>query len=279
MILALLQLCRLYYAIPMSLAYLLTVYYARGGAMAGQWRPAAWSTVALALALAGAYALNDVLDCQVDRINAPRRPVASGRVGRAAAAAWAAGLMLLGLAVAAALCRPALLAALAVVTAALLAYDVLSKRLGVLKQVAAAALMTSIYPLAIAQAGGACGPRAGSLAAFPAWLFATSFGYELLKDLRDRAGDPPVAGRPTPLQRDPRWWRRVASLAIAGAAPILLAPALLGCGRVYLAGALAAMALAAVSTVHHPRPAIRLVYAECFLVGLAAAADVVVAGP
>ena len=161
----------------------------------------------------------------------------------------------------------------------LVGYDLLSKRLGVLKQAAAAAMMTCIYPLAIAQAGGVGGPRAGSLAAFPAWLFVTSFGYELLKDLRDRAGDPPVSGRPTPLQRDPRLWRRVASLAIAGAAPILLAPAFLGCGRVYLAGAAAAMALAVASAFLDIRHAIRLVYAECFLVGLAAAADVMVRGP
>lgn len=276
MIGAMLKLCRLYYAIPMSLAYLLTVYYARGGEMAGQWAGALVSTAALALVIAGAYALNDVLDRAVDRINAPGRPVAAGRIAPAAAGAVAAALTLGGLGLAG-FCRPALLAALTAVACVLLLYNLLSKRLGLLKQVVCAALMTSIYPLAIAQAGGVSGPRAGSLAAFPVWLFLTSFGYELLKDIRDLGGDPPIAGRPTWVKRNPRLWRRVASVAIVGSSGILVAPALLGCRWVYLGGAGAAMMLAVASALTpNVRRAIVTVYAECFLVGLAAAADVMI---
>jgi 4-hydroxybenzoate polyprenyltransferase len=278
MIVAMLKLCRLYYAIPMSLAYLLTVYYARGGEMAGQWAAALASAAALAMVIAGAYVLNDVLDRAVDRINAPGRPVAAGRIAPLAAGTFAAALTLAGLGLAG-LCRPALLAGIAAVAAALLIYNLLSKRLGLLKQVLCAALMTSIYPLAIAQAGGAAGPRAGSLAAFPVWLFLTAFGYELLKDIRDLGGDPPIAGRPTRVKRNPRLWRRIASAAIAGSSVILVVPALLGCRWVYLAGAAVAMVLAVASALTPGvRRAIALVYAECFIVGLAAAADVMIFG-
>ena len=56
-----LRLCRAYYAVPMSLTFLLTVAYADGvgAAMTGS---AAAGTAALALVIAAAYALNDVAD-------------------------------------------------------------------------------------------------------------------------------------------------------------------------------------------------------------------------
>jgi 4-hydroxybenzoate polyprenyltransferase len=277
MIVSLLRLCRLYYAIPMSLAYLLTVYYACGGQMAGRWAGAILSTTALGLVIAGGYVLNDVRDRLIDRINAPDRPVASGRIASVPAGVCAAGLMLVGLGLAA-LCPPALFVTLSAVCGALVFYDLFSKRLGVFKQILAAALMASIYPLAFAQAGCVRGPRAGSLAAFPIWLFLTAFGYEILKDIRDRAGDPAIAGRPTAIRRNPRLWRRIASVAIAASSLILLVPFFSGCRWVYLAGALGAIAMAAMSTFGSVGLAIRLVYAECFLVGLAAAADVAIFG-
>ena len=273
----LLRLCRPHYAVPMALAYTLTVYYARGGRMDGHLAETLLSTVALALVIAGGYVLNDLIDAQVDRRGAPWRPIAAGRVARRSACAWAAGLLVAGLTLAA-FCRWQFLAALAAVAATLVAYDLFSKRLGVLKQLLAAALMTSIYPLALAEAGGATGSRASSLAFFPVWLFLTAFGYELLKDLRDRCGDPRVAGRPTPVQRCPALWRMIAGVAILLAVPVLAGPLLAGGGWVYLVGAALAAAIA-VASVHLPiRAAIGCVYAECVLVGLAAAADVLVLG-
>ena len=124
MIGAMLKLCRLYYAIPMSLAYLLTVYYARGGEMAGQWGEAFASTAALAMVIAGAYALNDVVDRSVDRINSPDRPVAAGRVAPAGAGAVAAALTIGGLGMAC-FCRPAFLATVTAVACVLLFYNLL----------------------------------------------------------------------------------------------------------------------------------------------------------
>jgi 4-hydroxybenzoate polyprenyltransferase len=261
----------------MALAYALTVYYARGGEVAGFWRQIELSTAALALVIAAAYVLNDVWDSGVDRRAGLDRPIAAGRTSRRAGALWGGGLMAAGLALGAA-CRWEFLAALAGVAAGLVIYDLLSKRVGVGKQILVAALMTSIYPLALAEAGGAVGRRAGSLAIFPIWLFMTAFGYEVLKDLRDRTTDPPVGGRETAIQRRPDLWRRVAGVAIVGAAPLLVGPYLTGCGWVYLAIATVGAGLALASVFLPVRWAICCVYAECFVVGLAATVDVIVFG-
>jgi len=272
-----LRLCRPYYGVPMALTYLLTVYYAAGGEMTGAWAGALVSTLALLLVIAGGYVLNDVCDAEVDRVNAPARPIPSGRVGRKAAGVLAAALLAGGLGAAAA-CRWQYLAALSAVAGGLVAYDILSKRIGPAKQVVVAVLMTSIYPLALAQAGGPTGPRAWALAAFPAWLLPTAFGYELLKDLRDAAGDRRAAPRQTRVQRRPLLMRRVAAAVIVAAAPLLLLPGWLGCKWVYLIGASCAIVLAAASAFAPVRRAIRLIYFECLLAALAAAADALILG-
>jgi len=274
---ALLRLPRLHYTVPMALTYLLTLYYASGGELSGRGLTSLLSTVALAWVIAGAYTLNDVCDLEADRLNAPGRPIPGGKVARRTAGVLAAALMAAGLGLASA-CGATFFAALSAVAAGLVLYDVFSKRLGLAKPLAVAALMTSIYPLALAQAGGATGPRAATLAVFPAWLFPTAFGYELLKDLRDMAGDRRTAPRAARLHRRPVLWRRVAAAAIVLPAPLVLLPAALGCKWVYLLGASAAAILAVASAAVPVRRAIHLVYAECLLTALAAAADVLLLG-
>jgi 4-hydroxybenzoate polyprenyltransferase len=274
---ALLRLCRFYYALPMAAALLLTVYYARAGHMEGHWAGDLTAAAALALVIAGAYVLNDVVDYHVDRVNAPGRPLPAGRARRSAALVWAATLLVGGL-LAASQCRPAFLAALAAVAATLVVYDLFSKRLGPIKQILVAILMASIYPLAVAQAGWPVGSRAGSLAFFPLWLMLTSFGYEILKDIRDARGDLAAVGRPLSVHRRPYVWRTVSRVAILAAALLLIGPAVYGCGWIYLLGAVAACGLAIVSTFLPVRRALHAVYAECVLVGLAAMLDVIVLG-
>jgi 4-hydroxybenzoate polyprenyltransferase len=261
----------------MSLAYALTLYYALGGRMAGEWAGAAASTAALALVIGAAYVLNDVCDLAADRINAPHRAIAAGRVSRRAAAAWGAALLAAGLGLATAARWP-FFVALAAVAAGLVLYDLVSKRLGVGKQLLVAALMTSLYPLALAQAGGVAGPRAATLPVFAAWMFLTAFGYEVLKDIRDIPGDRAGGGPATRVQRRPRLWRGVAGGTILAAALLLVAPVFLGCGWVYMAVASAAMAAAGASVFLPVRRAIMAVYAECFLVGVAAALDPLILG-
>jgi len=276
-VLGLLRLCRLYYVVPFSLMHLLTVYYARGGEMAGVWGGALRSSGALALLVASSYVMNDVLDVVVDRINAPRRPIPAGRVRP-----WTAALGCIVLAVAAlalgATCRWPFAVVLVGVGCGLVAYNLLSKRLGAAKQLCVAVLVTCIYPLAIAQAGGVTGSRAATLAVFPAWWFLTAFAYELFKDLQDAEGDLRVASRPSPVHRRPTLWRWVGVAALWSGALLLIGPALFGCGWVYAAFASVAMCAALVAGFVPVRQTIRLVFVECLLVGVAATADVMVLG-
>ena len=274
----LVRLARPHYTIALPLAYLLTVWYACGGQMIGRWTSAGVSTAALSLMMVFGYVLNDLCDVAVDRVNAPSRPLAAGRISRQAA--WAlAGVALVGGLALGVLSRWAFAAVLGGVAVGLTAYDLLGKRLGPGKHVAVAALTACIYPLAIAQAGGVRGSRAWTLAIFPAWLFVTAFGYELLKDLRDSVGDDRATGRVGHLQRRPRLWRRIASASVLLGAILLIGPALTGCRWVYMAVAVGAMAAAAVSVLLPIRKAIAAVYLECLLVGVAATADVIVFGP
>jgi len=277
MMAALLRLCRPYYAVPMALTYALTLYYALGGRMEGQWMGAAVTTAAVALVVAAAYVLNDVCDLAVDRLNAPHRPIAAGRVSRRAAAVWGVGLMAAGLAAAAA-ARPIFFLVLAAVAATLVLYDLVSKRLDVGKPLLVAVLMTSLYPLAYAQAGGAEGPRAAALPVFAAWMFLTAFGYEVLKDIRDIPGDCAAATGPMHVHRRPRLWRGLAGGVVLSAAMLLLVPAGLGCGWVYLVGAAAAILAAAFSVFLPVRRALAAIYVECFLVGVAAMLDPLILG-
>lgn len=275
MIMGMIRLCRLYYAIPMSLAYLLTVYYARGGTFEATLNLDVLSAGALAVVIAASYVLNDYFDRHVDFLNSSRRPIPAGLVSPRAAAWLGAGLLAAGLAMGA-MCCWRFAFALTVVAMALVIYDAFSKRMGLLKPLLVGALMTSIYPLAIAQAGGATGWRVATLTVFPVWLFLTAFGYEVLKDIRDRRGDPAVAGRVTLTQRSPRAMRIVAGLAIGLAALLLVGPYLLGCGGVYMAVASISIGLGLWGAVAPIKRAIPLVYAECFIVGIAATADVLV---
>jgi len=276
---ALLQLCRLHYSLPFPLAYGLTVYYARGGRMEGQWSGLVLSMAALGLVIAGGYVLNDVFDLDVDRISAPRRPLPAGRIRRKTAGFWGGGLLFSGILVGAS-CRPGFLLTLAALAAGLVYYNARSKRLGVGKQILVALLTTSIYPLALAQAGGASGPRALTLAVFPAWLLLTSFSYEILKDIRDIPGDRSAAPIPSPhhLQLRPYIWRNIANASILLGAVLLVGPYLLGCGWIYLAITLPAMGAAVASVFLPTRAALAAIYTECALVGTAATADVLVLG-
>ena len=273
----LLRVCRLYYAVPMALAYTLTVCYALSGAMDGQWIGTILSSSALALVIAAAYVLNDVCDRQVDRINAPSRPIAVGRLQSKVAAMWGIGLLGAGLAVGT-MCRGEFLVVLALVAMGLVFYDLFSKRLGVGKQLLVAALMTSIYPLAFAQAGGATGNRAAALAIFPVWMFLTSFGYEVLKDVRDVRGDRAATGRPSWIQRDPRLGKQVSAAAIIAGAAALVGPYPAGCGWLYMSIAVVAMIAALAAAFQPTRRAMAFVYIECVLVGVAATADLIFLG-
>jgi 4-hydroxybenzoate polyprenyltransferase len=275
----LIRLLRPYYAVPMSLAYALTVYYAVGGRVDERWGELGRSTLSLLCLIGAGYAFNEICDVAVDRARPKNHPLAGGAISLRAG--WFATLALLAGSALSALGGVggwAFPVALGAVGLTLGVYDVFSKRLGPAKPLLAAALMTSIYPLAFAFAGWPTGPRSASLMVFLVWLFMTSAGYELLKDIRDRDSDPAVGVWPGMIRDRPVFYRRLAGGLILGATPLLFLCGMFGCKWIFLAGATTAMALTIAAALAPLRWAIRLVYAECFLVAAAAAADVMILG-
>ena len=217
---------RLQYSLPFVWPFALTVWYASGGNLDGRYSSLCWACGALVSLLCGTYCLNDVLDVRFDAINAPGRPICSRRISRRAGALAAGGFFLgaLGLAIVA---GGGFFLAMCVLAAALVGYDCLSKRLGRAKPFIASALVTAIYPLALAQAGGIVGPRAGALFCFAAWMFLTVCGYEHFKDIRDRRGD-----RRGPLDVKQYW--TLGNVAIALGALALLLAGGLGMSHAYI---------------------------------------------
>lgn len=274
-----LRLCRPLYSVPMALALPLTIGYAGGGTRVGLGLDTVPATVALLLLIAGGYVLNDVADVELDRIGASHRPIPAGEVSRAAATIlglllWGAGVVLgsfLGPRE-----FPIVFWTVALV---LLLYDGFSRRLGVGKPIAVAALATGVFPLAIAFLGGAEGRRAGTLPAFAVWMFLTAFASGLLRDIRDRRADAQILGRRNHVQRRPRTWMIVASWMVLLGALVLIAPAFLGCGRIYAAGLPLVLGMAIRTAItRHYEPKIKLLYGEFILVGILAAADGIVYG-
>ncbi len=278
MLAGLVRLTRPYYGVPISLTYLLTVFYALGGQMAGWWPAATLSMVSLFLAISAGYVFNDVCDFIIDRTAPAGHPLAEGIVTRRVAIFLSVILAVGAIVFAVASGSWMFTTAISTVLAGLAVYDITSKRLGAGKQLLVAVLMTSFYPLAVALTGWPTGPRAATLAIFPLWLLLTSFGYEVLKDIRDRQADPDIGGKPTPIQRRSDLWRNISRVAIGGSAVLLIAPAWFGCKWVYLIGAVIAITLAIASMFVSTRRAIHLVYGECVITALAAAADVVLLG-
>ena len=274
----LIRLVRPYYMLPMSLAYTLTVFYASGGEVGQRWLELWISTLALMLMITAGYAFNEICDLNVDRTRPGKHPIAAGLVS--VRLGWGVTIILLvgSLSLAMAVNGWTFLAAMAVVGLGLGAYNLFSKHIGPAKQLLASALMTSIYPLAFVFTGWPTGPRAGSLMVFPVWLFITGTGYELLKDVRDCDSDPLIDNWPGSIRHRTMFYRRLAGGLIAGASPLLLVCGILGCKWVYSVGAMVAIVLAIASALAPVRRAIQLAYAECFLVGVAAAADVTILG-
>ena len=100
-----------------------------GFAIAGLGNRAAlpWLLLATAALYAGGIVLNDVFDREIDRLERPERPIPSGRIRVAHAAALGAGLLALGAAAAANANTAALMVALAIGGCVLL-YDAWGKR-------------------------------------------------------------------------------------------------------------------------------------------------------
>ncbi|KAF0151755.1 MAG: 4-hydroxybenzoate octaprenyltransferase, partial [Elusimicrobia bacterium] len=160
-------------------------------------------------------------------------------------------------------------------TAALVLYNLYSKRLGVFKEAAISLIVASIYPLSLAlTSGGASSPRRDSLYIFPFWFFLEIMAYEIMRDVIDLPGDRAGGGSTLPMKTGPARARRLAAgLALAGV-PVSLLPYLLGmCGPVYLAGALAAAACLLAGLRARDAVFSKLIFANILLVAFASLAD------
>ncbi len=138
-----------------------------GYAVAGLGNPGlGWLLVATACLYAGGVVLNDVFDRDIDRTERPERPIPSGRVSVAAAAALGLGLLALGV-FAASLATSASGLVAAATAGCVLLYDAWGKRQGLFGPVnmglcrglnlllgvsAAPAVLPDAWPLALAAA-------------------------------------------------------------------------------------------------------------------------------
>jgi len=272
MIVGMLRLMRLYYALPLSGGFAVILLYLRGGSLTGiGWRTG-WSVASLACLIAGAHVFNDLCDVVTDRVNSPSRPLPSGKVPLRAAGLLAAALITISLGLAAR-CGLAFLAAIALVAAFLAAYDAFGKRMGLAKAVLAACLTTSLYPLAFVLAEPMHTPRLNVLFVHPAWLLLSALGYEMLKDVRDAAGDA-AGGQQLSRQLQRRFLMWAGRCVVAGAV-VAFVPFVMGwCGYVYLAAAMGAMGLAIWAARSKPTLAIRCIYADVLLITLGSLLDI-----
>ncbi len=84
-------------------------------------------TLAIALLYVAGMALNDAVDASIDQRERPERPIPSGRISRRAAYVFVGTTFSLGLALLAACGPPALCAGL-ILTAVIIAYDIMHKK-------------------------------------------------------------------------------------------------------------------------------------------------------
>lgn len=178
------------------------------------------------LLMAFADAFNDYFDRDIDRRNAPGRPIPSGRVSPRAALAFSA-LLLAGGNAAAWGAGPAVGAVAAALSAAYAAYGVWSKKLGFVKNLVIAATGSA----SLAAASACAGRLSPAVAAAGAHVFLSMLAVEVFKDREDMAGDAAEGARTWALAVGAEAAERASFAFAAGASAVLLAAGLLGATR------------------------------------------------
>ncbi len=278
MSLALLKLMRLYYSVPIAMGFIVILSYLTGGNLVSIFDKVILSFFSLLSIISASYVFNDVCDIEIDKINCPHRILAAGKLKRKVALGWSIVLFATGMALGGG-CGLAFFLLISAVAGLLVCYDLLSKKIGIFKDVLVAILMTSLYPLAFTLTESLQTPRLNVLYIHPVWLFLSCLGYEMLKDIRDIKGDSQITGRDLDHCKDKRFVVMSRLFIVAGSLVTLL-PFMLGyCKQIYLVASIAAIILAIASTFQRSAVAIRYVYAEIFLITAGAMADLLVFGP
>lgn len=183
------------------------------GELPSLFAPVPVAAFSAAIILAAGNVLNDVFDSETDRINAPDRPIPSGRVSKYGAALFSAFLFFSGISLA--FTAGSLMAGVAVTAAGVLVlYDAKLKSSPIAGNIAVALL----GGLAFVYGGiaGGCAFRALLPGVFASLLH---FGREIIKDAEDIAGD-----RSAGITTAATLWGVSVSSRIAAAALTLLVP-------------------------------------------------------
>ena len=277
MIMALLKLMRLYYGLPLAGGFIVILSYFTGGNIEHIAGKAVLAFLSLVSVISAGYILNDVCDVEIDKINCPGRMLAAGKLRRKTALIWSIAFFALGL-VFGGFCSLLFFLAIAAIAGLLVFYDIFSKRIGIFKDIIVAVLMTSLYPLVLTLTEPTQTPRLNVLFIHPVWLLLSSFGYEMLKDIRDIKGDWKINGTGLNYCNGKKFLVIARAFIIAGSLVTLL-PFFLGyCKYVYLAASIGAIILAVSSAFNKPVMAVRYIYAEIFLVTSGSMADLLVFG-
>ena len=133
--------------------------------------------------VAGSMAVNDILDMEIDQINAPSRPIPSGRVSKTEAATFAAITLGVGLSLAFALSAVNLLIAILAVTL-MFYYNRFGKKTGLPGNAAVSATLAIPFIF-----GGAVGGTSVILYVFALIAFLAGMGREVVKGMADIVGD------------------------------------------------------------------------------------------
>ncbi|TBR25279.1 hypothetical protein EPO15_02455 [bacterium] len=202
------------------------------------------------LLMGAADAFNDYFDRDIDRRNAPHRPIPSGRVSPAGALVLAAVLAAAGNAAALAVNAGAAAVA-ALLTVLYAAYGVWSKKLGFVKNL----IIATTGALSYAAPAAAASRVNGVIAAAMAHCFLMMLSVEVAKDVEDMAGDSAEGAKTWALAVGAKTaGRAAAGFAAAGVGVLVLAAAVGVTGRAAWPFVVAAVALAAAGHV----PALKL---------------------
>lgn len=189
-----------------AFAILFGRYLAGGGAL----DPSTFlSIVAVLLLVAGFYVINDISDREIDRVNRPDRPIASGELSIGSARLLAALFLALSLGMAIAAGGGTLIW-LFVWGAALTAYEARIKRRGLL-----ANLLVSIVTSSVLLYGAWLGDNVLAGVVPTLFAFFLHLGREVLKDICDMPGDRKFSRATLPITRGKRGALAVSISALA----------------------------------------------------------------
>lgn len=241
-----------------------------GGIVAGSagFYPAFYySIIAAAMISAGGNAVNDYFDWQADRVNAPHRPIPSGRVSRKEALLLFGFLGAGGLALAL-LVSPAFFAIAVFNFVVSTAYPWKLKRIPLVKNLTVSWLAASSF-LAAGLIAGTIENISQALLLLVVTAFMATLAREIVKDVEDVQGDAAVGIKTLPIAAGQKAARVTSAAFLLIACVMLALPYYLGVFALpYLIGALPAVIVCIYSTALKPAKAQKAIKLAMYLVFL-----------